>query len=104
MRSFACFAALGACEARVTRTQDLFSGPADLPSGLGAQLETLAGLQCLEFDLLNGDNLLDDTQYRRLIHECKSGLVVGAHAGFPCEAFSPARKEWDGGSPSSPNP
>ena len=77
----------------------LFSGPASRKDGF-AELLKMRGSECIEFDIINdpvGQNLLDEELFNNILAEIKAGVYAGILLGPPCETFSNARNEHDGG-------
>ena len=68
----------------------LFSGPAGLRDGLAAFLWLLQ-IRCIEFDRLNGDDLLSRSQYEDLRCMALAGRFCFVVAGIPCHTYSIAR-------------
>ena len=77
----------------------LFSGPAGRSDGFAAELAK-RGIHCMEFDIVNdphAQNLVDEGVFQDLMLKITSGTFEGLLMGPPCETFSVARCEDDGG-------
>jgi hypothetical protein len=68
----------------------LFSGPSRRPDGIDVFLNRL-GYQCVLFDMLQGDDVLNDDTYDQLKSRVKSGEFFAVLAAPPCSTVSISR-------------
>ena len=68
----------------------LFSGPSRRPDGIDVFLNRL-GYECVLFDMLQGDDVLNDDTYDQLKARIKSGEFFAVLAAPPCSTVSISR-------------